>query len=266
MKSKKLIIFLCVLAFLTVLIVLNSTLFTLQTISVNWLTSKNELKLVKDYDISSNIVMGDSIFLIKKQEITNSLEKTYPYLRVVSIETRFPNTLVIHSAERESLYAVKLADNEYAILDESAKVLKMTTSSIFAGSELGAKPIKVTFNNISLNPKDFAIGEIVKLDYISNLLSTFSETLREANYTPTTSKGVFVDIAIVAQGSSSEINLKTRNGMVIKLKNAEDRTTDKFLLGIERYNYYHQSGVVTGDIEIWFAEALNKVVARYVDS
>ena len=103
MKSKKLVVFLIILAFLTVLIVLNSTLFTLQTISVNWLTTKYELNAIKDYALIEGIEKGDSIFLLDKEKIKNELEKKYEYLRVVSIETKFPNKIVIHSAERESM-------------------------------------------------------------------------------------------------------------------------------------------------------------------
>ena len=85
MKNKKLIGFLIVLIFLTVLIVINSTLFTLQKISVNWLTTKYKLETIKDYKIVDGIEKGESIFLVKKESIANTLEKKYPYLRVVSI-------------------------------------------------------------------------------------------------------------------------------------------------------------------------------------
>ena len=77
MKNKKLIGFLIVLVFLTVLIVLNSTLFTLQKINVHWLTTKSELKSSIDYDIVSNVSKGESIFLVNKNKIKDQLEKKY---------------------------------------------------------------------------------------------------------------------------------------------------------------------------------------------
>ena len=95
MKNKKLIGLLIVLAFITVLVVLNSTLFTLQSISVNWLTTKCELETLKDYTMVDSIEKGESIFLVKKDKIVENLEKKYSYLRVVSIETKFPNKIVI---------------------------------------------------------------------------------------------------------------------------------------------------------------------------
>ena len=71
MKNKKLIGLLIVLAFITVLVVLNSTLFTLQSISVNWLTTKCELETLKDYTMVDSIEKGESIFLVKKDKIVD---------------------------------------------------------------------------------------------------------------------------------------------------------------------------------------------------
>ena len=263
MKSKKLIVFLIVLAFLTVLIVLNSTLFTLQKINVNWLTTKYYLENVKDYNIVEKIETGESIFLIKKNEIAKTLEKEYPYLRVVSIETKFPNKIVIHSAERETMFAVCLSDNEYAIVDELGKVLNLSDSSIFVGSELGAKPIKVYLHGIPLNPQDYVVGEEIKNKNVIDLLVQISKSLRESNYIPTTSKGVFTSIDITAKGESSEIFFKTRNGLSIVLQDAMESTTDKFLLGLERYNYFHQEGVVEGSVIVWYNSLNEQITARY---
>lgn len=265
MKSKRLIVMLCVLAFLTVLIVINSTIFTLQSVDVNWLTTKYELQSVKDYEIADEISKGQSIFLVKKDEIIEKLEKDYPYLRVVSIETKFPNKLVIHSAERESFYAVKLSDTEYAVLDEMGKVLTIANDSIFAGSEgdLGTKPIRVSFDSISLNLKDFEVGKAVGSAYIQKLLSSLSRSLRETSYTPTTSKGVFRYIDVVSQGNTSEISMQTRSGMAIKIKEFENYTTDKFLLAFSRYNTLHNESVVSCTIEVW-DDANGKIYAREV--
>lgn len=263
MKSKKLVVFLVILIFLAVLIVLNSTLFTLQSISINWLTTKYELESIKDYTMIESVKTGDSIFLLKKDEIKSGLEKKYPYLRVVSIETKFPNKIVIHSAERESMFAIKLSDNEYAIVDELGKVLSLTTSSIFAGSELSAKPIKVYFNSMSINPNEFAQGENIKNDTIITLLSQISKSLRESQYIPTTSKRNLVSIDIVNVGDGVEIYFQTRNGMRIVLKDGLVYTTEKFILGLERYNYFHQEGVISGDIVVWQDGLKNKIFARY---
>ena len=265
MKNKRLIVILCVLAFLTVLIVINSTLFTLQSVNINWLTTKHELLTIKDYEITDEVDKGQSIFLIKKDEIANVLEKQYPYLRVVSIETKFPNKLVIHSAERESLYAVKLSDDEYAIIDERGKVLSLSNSSIFAGTDgdLGAKPIRINFESLSINIEDFVVGENVGSEFIKNLLSNLSASLRQSSYIPTTSKGVFKTIDVVSQGTTNEITMQTRSGLNIKIKEIEKYTTEKLILAFARYNTLHNDGVINCTIEVFENEELG-IVAREI--
>ncbi len=264
MKSKRLIVLLCVLAFLTVLIVINSTLFTLQTVSVNWLTTKYMLDVtnVKDYNITEKVELGGSIFLIKKDDISDKLEKQFPYLRVVSIETKFPNKLVIHSAERESLYAISLGSNNYAILDEQGKVLsKSTYEKIFEGADLGTRPIVIDFESVAINEKDFEVGEMVASDYMKFILSSMSLSLRESSYTPSTSKGVLKSISVVSQGDSSAVSVQTRNGMVLEIDDFETYTTDKLLLAFERYNYFHNEGVVDSTIQVWHSETTNQIFA-----
>ena len=267
MKSKRLIVLLSVLAFLTVLIVVNSTLFTLQKVSVNWLTTKYMLDMngVKDYNITEKVELGGSIFLIQKDEITNSLEKNYPYLRVVSIETKFPNKLVLHTAERESLYAVSMGNNTYAILDEMGKVLaKSTYQKIFEGADLGTRPILIDFESIATNEKDYVVGEFVASDYVKYIINSMSYSLRETSYTPTTSKGVLKSISVVSQGDRSAVSIKTRNGMVMSIDKFEDYTTSKLMLAFERYNYLHNDGVVDATIEVWHNQTTNQILAEEI--
>jgi len=263
MKSKKLVIMLSMLAFLTVLIVLNSTLFTLQLVNVNWLTTKYELSGLKDDVITSKVIKGESIFLVNKQNIIDELEKEYPYLRVVSIETKFPNKIVIHSAEREGLFAVDLGGGEYAIVDGLGKVLKFATDNIFVGHDLGTKPIRLTFDEGSINTENFVVGENIKHSKIVAIINQISRTLAEAGHSPTTSKGVFKTINIQFAGERCEINMITRNGMNICIEKAEEFTTDKFLIALERYNYWQQEGVVSGTINAWYSEKDNKVYAAH---
>jgi len=130
---------------------------------------------------------------------------------------------------------------------------------------LGTKPIKLTFENISINPESFIVGEFIKQEYILNLVNEMNNTLLESGYTATTSKGVFTNINVSKIGESSVINFQSRNGLIIKLKGAEEFITDKFLLGLERYNHWQQEGVVSGIIEVWYSQADNKIYARYID-
>ena len=270
MKSKKLLVFLIMFVFITVLVVLNSTLFTLQHISISWLTSTINLKTMNEKEVTSLIdERGESIFLLNKEEISAKLEKKHPYLRVVGIETKFPNKIVIYSAEREDLYAVKIADGDYAIIDDYGKVLSrtQTLSTNSNGAVIEARPIEVLFNNIQLNSADFLVGEQVKIKRIEEVLTKLSYTLKEANYTTLAKKGIFDSITVANTGEGGEVGmyLTTRNGMVINLLDAEDKMTDKFMLGLSVYNEYHQDSYSKGTIIVQYSHAEEKIIAYFDD-
>ena len=107
MKNKKLIALLSILGFLAIIVLLCSTVFTLKTVNVNWLTTRYKLSDVTSDKIieDNNFDFGGSIFFLKKDKIVSSLEEKYPYIKVVSVETNFPNkiTLQLHIYHLESL-------------------------------------------------------------------------------------------------------------------------------------------------------------------
>lgn len=262
LKNKKLVIILAIFIFITVLVVLNSTLFTLQKIEVDWLTTRNYFLYanIDDREIVSDVKTGDSIFLLNKSEISSVLEKKYPYLRVVGIETKFPNKIVVHSAERERLFAIKVAsgggrvDDEYVYIDDMGKVISTGLSKEFANSELGSNPIRISTNNFIINPKEYIVGENVKNEAILSILSNISMAMKETGHTPTTSKGVFKDITVDFTGDKINVSMATRNGMVIAIKDVDDGATNKLLLGLEVYNRNQQNGVVDGVISVFRAD------------
>ncbi|MBQ7351670.1 MAG: FtsQ-type POTRA domain-containing protein [Clostridia bacterium] len=264
MKNKRLIVLLSVLAFITVLVVINSTLFTLQNISINWLTTKSELQKFKDYDLVGDIHKGQSIFLLDKSEMSANLEKEFPYLNVVSIETKFPNKIVVHSAERESLYAVCLSSDTYAILDEKGKVLdKISGKELNANSEGGLRPRPIVTNfSGTLNPEDFEVGEFVKRPDIGSMINSLSTSLREAGYNPTTSKGVLSAIDINSSSTeydSSLVVMKTRSGISLSVLRFEELLTDKIMHAFYQYNQLHNQGAVDCEIIVWYNSGPNLI-------
>ena len=265
MKNKKLIILFSILVFFTVLIVLSSTLFTLQNLTINWMTDTKQLSKYKDYEITENIALGESIFLVDKDEIASTLEKKYPYLRVVGLETKFPNKIVLHTAEREGLYAIKKSDGNYVILDEYGKVIEGKVSYEefvkMSNSSLGGAPIEINFDNLTIKDDDMLEGEFIKVASVKDLLNNLSLSLRQSSHTPTTSKGVFKYINVTSLGESEIVSIETRRGIIIELKDAENYTTDKLLLGLSTYNDLHKQGVVNGIIEVFYSDKLDKNVA-----
>lgn len=121
------------------IIILCFTLFTVQNVNVQfWTSTQHEYEDEKIIS-ASNIQMGKNIFFLDKQNFADNIEREYPYLQVINIETSFPSSLTIHVRERQSFYAVK-NDEGYLILDDYLKVLEqsqeLTKPAIFVESKI----------------------------------------------------------------------------------------------------------------------------------
>ena len=180
-KYKKLIIALSVvLGVVLVCVILNFILFSLKTVEIDF---KNEPMIFTDESkesIANNsaIKKGTSVFAISKNNITEQLEKDNPYLKVINIETVFPNKIVIHCAEREETYAVKASDSKYFICDAEFKVLNITTtyyneqynSILFTGLE-----------NIITNTNRVNAGEFLEFSSEGEILKSVGTSLLKNN-------------------------------------------------------------------------------------
>ncbi len=180
-RYKKLIIALSVvLGVVLVCVILNFTLFSLQTVEVDF---KNEAMIFTDESkesIANNsaIKKGTSVFALSKKEITNQLERDNPYLKIINIETVFPNKIIIHCAEREETYAVKASETKYFICDADFKVLNITTtyyneqynSILFTGLE-----------NIISNTNRVNAGEFLEFSSEEKILKNIGTSLLKNN-------------------------------------------------------------------------------------
>lgn len=264
MKNKKLIIILGVFILIVLTVVLGSTIFTLQSESINWLTTRINLSGTTDTQIigDNKEELGESIFLVNKSNIVNRIESNNPYIKVVSIEKIFPNKIVVHVAERESLFCIKLSDTKYYILDGDGKVLE-EKSGLATSNTSGQKPILVTLNNITLTQNNFVVGERLKESTILSQLQSISTTLLESDYSSTNSKGMFSDITIDLNVNSS-ISFLTRYGISINIEKSQNLLTDKFLLGLSVYEEKQSEGITNGNILVWANES-QSIYAEYED-
>ena len=179
MKNKRLVIILSVFAFLVLIAVLCSTVFTVKEVSINWLTTSPNITQ-SDEEFAADVEKGESVFLVDKDAIIRKLEEKYPYLRVVSVEVKFPNKLVLHTAERQELYSLKIKDNKHAILDSDCKVLRIVTDSQL--SAITVKPIRVDVNGYSIKENVFEVSKVAELGWIKNVLNNFSVALYSCGY------------------------------------------------------------------------------------
>ncbi len=258
MKNKRLILLLSIFAFITVVVILCSTLFTLHTVTFSWKTSKNNLSNTKDNVIAQTLPKGDSIFFLNKGEITESLEVKYPYIKVLKLETKFPNKLVVHCEERVGIYAVELTSTNYAIIDESNKVLEHLTAEQYANwdeSVKGSKPIVTTVTSnggaYGLDEDDFKVGYVADVKRVTNLLSTLAGTLKLYYPQDYLIKGVVRSVNVNISYQSSLTMVVTPEGMTMEVQDCYQNLQKKVALGIGVLNEVkNNQGITTGTIVV----------------
>lgn len=209
--SKKLIITLSVVfAIVAVFLILCWTLFGLSSVSIEFETTTKNLTLSDEEIVEAGrFRYGASVLFEGKQKYIDNLNaksaenEKFAYLKVVNIETVFPNRFVVHVAEREELFAVEY-DTQFLICDRDFRVLKFSytqenaillkglqilNSSVSVGDflEIGQTSMKKFYSVMLQNNRDLAeqlgkfkeieLGsyqdEITHKEYVSITLTTF---------------------------------------------------------------------------------------------
>ena len=259
LKNKRLLIILIIFGFLTLLVVLGSAVFRVSSVTVSWRTDKSYFESITDQEIvdAGEFNLGESVFFVDKQVYINNLEKAYPYLEVRSIETVFPNKLVLHVAEREAVYALEVTDSEnssntsYVLLDWKLKVLEKTTQTIVPSTDENTPILLQT--NLAYTDLDFEVGTTASQVQINQILTNFYEAMQQLSYTASATKGF---------AKSIEINYSTRCtfyittgwGVIIQLEDATTKTFEKMQKAISTYLYLHDENpilVSTGTLLVY---------------
>ena len=261
MKNKKLVILLSIFGALVLVILLTSTIFCVRNVSVNWLTTRQGLTALQDESVvkSADVKMGKSIFLLKTEEIAENVERKYPRIKVVSIERKFPNGVVIHVAEREELFSIKINDRLYAIVDSEGKVLETRTD--YVSNESGENPINVTLSNYLQGDDDFVVGYMIRSDRIRGIIQKLSTSLAESHYNPMNAKGLFKSININLAYKST-LEFETRYGIQMKMLDLDNYLTEKMMVGIACYEVQQKKCITSGKIVVAYTDA-NGVVAQF---
>ena len=123
MKKKWIIALSVVLVVVVTIVTLSFTLFTVQNFKIDMRTGSSYDYNEQEIFASSQLQTGKNIFFLNKTQASSNIEKAYPYLKVINIETQFPSTLVFHLAERQAFYAVRSGEG-WLYLDEDLKVLE----------------------------------------------------------------------------------------------------------------------------------------------
>lgn len=254
MKNKRLVILLSVFAFLVLIVVLCSTVFTVKKIQLQWITTKVNF-VSSDEDIVNDVKKGESVFLLDKKEITQKLENDFPYLKVVSLEIKFPNKLVIHSAERQELFTIKVKDNSHYILDGECKVLRASNDANLGDA------INVTVNNYAFPDGTFKVSQVPDLGYVGGVMSNLYKALLTNGYENIDMKNNISAVNIDVTGYNENLEIKMR-GVSIKISKITSNLFEKFNMAIATFDTKLTTPEKeTGVLNVY--EKDGKVIAEY---
>jgi len=204
MKYIKLVIILSsILVAVALCFILSFTLFRVSVVEINF---KNGTTLYASQEDKQAIINSGKfsystpVFAVNKAEIIHRLEKEHYYLKVINIETVFPNKLIVHCAEREELFTIKLGDNLYYICDQHLKVLRLDTSY---KSEQGNAAL---LEGGDILDKSIKVGETLSLTNCESLIKELSNAFAFNNKTISDIRGMFKTISI-----TYEKNYYTKN-------------------------------------------------------
>lgn len=232
MKYKRLIIWLSIILFVIVLCVtLSFTLFTTANISFDF---QNQTAIFyeeeKQQEVinSANINTKIPVFSLNKSQIIEKLEKRNPYLKVINIETIFPNKLVIHCSEREELFCIKGRDELYYTCDNELKILSI--SRTIASANQG-NPIFL--DGISVLNTGASAGDVLDLYQGEEILSNIANAFAHNNKNIANIKCMFKSIELKYETNyylckvSPTLVLTTYDDFVINLRNADKHLKTK---------------------------------------
>ena len=152
-KAKIITIFLSVFAAIVLLVVLSSTLFAVSEVKVSFQGEKHKLASIDEKEIAktADIKNGTHVFLVDKKKAINNIEKKYPYIKVLNIEIKFPNKVVVNAVEREEVFVFQQSER-HLFVDSDFKVLRIVTGNF---DSTISDPIKVMFEECDAKEGEF---------------------------------------------------------------------------------------------------------------
>lgn len=201
--NKRLTIIFISLAVVVLLVVLSCVIFIIGDVQVETtsdltLTDEQKASIVND----SQIAKYSSIFALSEEKASEYIESKNPTLKVVMIERKAPNKVVINITGRTGLFAVA-TEGGYAVLDRDLKRIDDV-------SDIGDKFLCVT-SGIDLT--DVALGGFLDNDKLVKMI----RAAEEVSFVGARFGAFFVTMQV----GGSYVDLTTNTGVIFRL-NASD--------------------------------------------
>ncbi len=225
---KKKVIFTTLVAFLLLFLVVLAGLnavYTVTNVHANFCTfsAEGETEARKLQEKLDSFVDQSSVFL-DLDDVQAAVEE-YPCFRLESAEKRYPDKLELKIVERKEAFSYLLENGKYAVLDERGDYLY----------EKDSNQNRISGENILLLG-DFKYENGEKGDYFGDLVTIFS-ALRDV-LTEVRANVISFELELNGAPTTTKIdyiNIRMREGAVIKIEDPHVRANEKARLAIECY-------------------------------
>lgn len=254
MKHKRLLILSTCLVFAMVCFVALRELFTVKDVNVIYSVTTEGVteevyNLVEKYK-------GRNIFTVDLAEIKQEITANN-YLKVLSVEKKYPNEILINLIERSERYyyvandAVYYFDDEYFIVrmaDSKPEGETYLTEWAFVEIMNGnALPVECSLMDYFVFPEDF-INDVQLV------------TKTTAGIASSITKIIFVS---TGEAGEHRISLQMREGVVIEIRKAGASLEEKLLSGVAFYNNLEEGKKIEGLIYVQIDDKSGKVASYY---
>lgn len=225
-KKAKIITISIVLSILALILILFGAVFCLYKQDVVFIGDRSSTIDITNEEIieSAGLKKGRPIFSLDKETAMNNIERTYPYLKVIQINTVSAIRIEISVRERyEMYYTYSDSTKKYYVLDEELKVLRMSN----------IEPIGITKLESSILGEDMLdILGITSNTIVSDFLST--ENYRGITYNLFVS--MYNTVMIDDAGTDRYVDREDIKSLITKLQFAKgytlEETYDRVILNL----------------------------------
>ncbi len=224
MRKRSLTIMFSLFALIILVVVLSSTIFSLSKVELSFAeiptlySSKDSEEILN----SGKFKQGQSIFLVSKKQHIKNIEENYPRLRVLNVETRFPNKLVVTVIERQDFLALYNSGvDKYYIVDGQMKVLRIVNDSASIGT--------ISKCLVTQNLSSYTFGDFIKYDNEIKILASLQEAFWRCGYSEKQAnqwvKSVYVD------SLKNELIINSYCKFRMTIKSPTDKVSEKLFAG-----------------------------------
>lgn len=134
------------------------TLFTVKDVKIDFRTEITSGYAEQEIIEKSGIGYGQCVFFLKKSNVEQNIEKNFPYLEVINIETVIPSHIIFHLAEREEFYAIKHG-GQTIFCDDELKVLRIAEGVEYTSTSSNA----ILLQNVTIENNTVSVGDFLSV-------------------------------------------------------------------------------------------------------